>query len=207
LPFKKKEKNTEDQAHAVKKDVQYWQRESIGARKRVEEISCRLDHARSEYERGTRAAVADVQLDAGVIADMVSASHQKILALEAALKIAEQQEVAAKESLKDAERRARQAELRSCLEQLAKVGHQIDELQDRLKQVVHEQLVPLLNEVRGLGFDGINQQLNSASLSFKVRLLESCRTMPGCATTESWFLRAEKWSASLPHPDLAENAK
>jgi hypothetical protein len=133
-------------------------------------------------------------------------AQEKVLALEAALHVAIQQDEEAGGRLKAAEVDARREVLRKHLVQLGTVGHQIDDALNHLTRVMDD-LIPLLNDTRALGFELVNQQLTSANLLFKIKLLESCKSMPGCATGESWFLKPEPWSASLPTPDQADHAR
>lgn len=174
--------------------------------KTVEALASALEALRQEETQALQ-KLGVCEVDGLDTSDAEAVLHQiegRIRALDAALTVARQKDDAAQAELKQAEQQVQREHLRGLLMQLQAVGHQIDKRLDDLKRVVQEQLVPLLNETRALGHDSINQPLNVANLSFKVRLLESCRVMPGCATAEAWFLKPEPWSCSLPAPDQAD---
>jgi chromosome segregation ATPase len=176
------------------------------ARAREEQFEAQLERARDEFAKVSAETVADENLDIAAVADAMAAAQNKVDAIEKALRVAKQRRAEAEEVLKAADRDAKREVLRTHLAQLGTLGTQIDDAMTHLTHVVGE-LIPVLNETRALGFDLVNQQLTSSNLLFKVKLLDSCKSMPGCATGESWFLRPEPWSASLPTPDQADHAR
>ncbi len=221
MPFVKKQKLMESQTptgtvvldHSkppTVKDLKHWQRESGRARERLEQVSSQLDDARQEYERISREAVLDEQLDAAAIGAILTAAHQKVWGLEQAVNVEMQRMQAAEVALANAGERAQRDELRKKLTKLGDAARAVDVWVDSGKPII-EHYHACRKNVLDFGYRDIATVINVANLSFQTYLFRTCAPMANCNTGYSVFQTdprwAEPWSMSNPHPDLADTVK
>jgi hypothetical protein len=182
-------------------------RQELGmARAREEDAEAQFERAQREFATLSKESVDDDRLDLSAVAGVMRAAQEKMDDSERVLAVARRRRTDVEEVLKAADLNARREELRKQLVQLGIEGQSFQETLDVLPRKL-ARLTPLMDKVRALGFDSINQQLNTAQLAFKPRLLHACRLMPNCAVAEAWFLKDEPWVESLPKPSDADRVK
>ena len=93
------------------------------------------------------------------------------------------------------------------MEQFSEVLRHWHTKQVEAAEDLRDDAVPLIEEIRGFGFDVITHKLNSFGLAFKPKLLGLYDFMPNCKTPEALFLRDEPVSAMAPTPDDVERLK
>jgi hypothetical protein len=171
-------------------------------RAEVERAKVELEAARVARTQSER---VNADEDSTVVMQRMTRAEEDVRDKEKELTIALRKDEAARADLQNAEQAARREAMREQLMRLADAGKAVNASIRNVGLAV-DTVIPLLNEARAFGNDEINTKLTDAIRIFRVRLLDACGKMPGCATGFGLFLKHEEWSASLPVPSDADRA-
>ncbi len=130
------------------KAVKRWQLEYGRTRKRVEDFSSQLDAARQAFAQISHDSVADEGLDITAVADAMTQAEKKVLALEAALRVAIQRDEAAQAALRDAAQHEKIEKEVAAVTQLKRVFLKVDQLFLDLARLTVDEAGPALNAAR-----------------------------------------------------------
>ena len=134
---------------------------------------------------------------------MTAAQHQ-VDGIEKALLVAKQRTAAADAALKTADWESRRQSCLRLVEKLTDVLRDWHTKQAEAARCLRDDALPLMDKIRGFGFDVITHKLNSFGLAFKPKLLGLYQFMPNCQTAEILFLRDEPVIAMAPTADDVE---
>lgn len=129
---------------AADKAVKRWQLEYGRTRKRVEDFSSQLDAAREAFAKISIESVADELLDVTAVADAMTQAREKVQALEAAQKVAQQRDDAAQAALKQAQSQVLIEAEAAALARLRAVALLGDRILGELESWVRNELSPSL---------------------------------------------------------------
>jgi hypothetical protein len=213
MPFVKKVKPAESipagtvSLNPPKATVRMCQQEFARARAREEQFLDQLERAQQEFSKVSVETVADENLDIEAVTDAIEKARHKVDGIQKALLVAKQRTAAAEAALKDADWKFRQQKCLRLVEQLTEILHRWHAMQVAAAEYLRDDAVPVIEEIRGFGFDVISHKLNSFGLAFKPKLLGLYGFMPNCKTTEALFLRDEPVSAMAPTVEDVERLK
>jgi hypothetical protein len=189
------------------KAVKRWQLECGRNRKRVEDFASQLDVARQAFAKISTESVADERLDATAVADAITQAEKKVLALEAALKVALQRDDDAQAALKQAETEVRREDAREKVTRQQEAARVVDRALTPLGLAIRA-LIPSSKEVTDIGNDELTRRTVDAQREFIVWLFRACAGMPGCRTGVEPFQTDARWKAPwsdrFPTPDLVD---
>jgi|CXWL01.1.fsa_nt_gi hypothetical protein len=174
-------------------------RQELGmARTREEECEAQLEHAQREFATLSKESVRNDRLDLLAVAGVMRAAQEKMDDSERVLALARQRRAEKELALEIADWESRQQKCCRVVAQVTEVLQRWHTMQAEAARCLRDDAVPLLDEIRGFGFDLLNLKLHNFNLAFKPKLLGLYDFMPGCQTTEAWFLRDEPVSALAP---------
>jgi hypothetical protein len=159
----------------------------------------------AHWEQVCGQQIADGE-DAAAATKALHDAESTVRQLENAVTVLWQRKQDADADRRKAETAATRESLREKLTQLGDAGQTVQDCMDALSHAVNE-YVPLAKEIMELRYDDLSFRLQSSNLLFKPRLLESCRSMPGCPTQEGLVLKQASWLSSVPQPSIVDEMK
>jgi hypothetical protein len=210
MPFVKKVKLAESipagtvSLNPPKPTVRTRQQEFAKARAREEQFLDQLERAQQEFATVSAESVANENLGIETVTDAIEKAQHKVDGAEKALMVAKQRTAHAEEALRIADWESRRQSCLRLVEKLTDVLRHWQTKQVEAAEYLQADAVPLIDEIRGFGFDVINHKIINFSIGFKPKLLGLYDFMPNCKTTEALFLRDEPVSAMAPQVEDVE---
>ncbi len=154
--------------------------------------------ARAKCERSMGILALD-ELDTEEAYAQLRLVEGRVRQLEQAVAVAKERLVSAELAIKTSEKEVARLQLLEHLTLLEIAGKAHQAALDELARCSTE-TTRRFNNVLAMSCAPITLQITNSRMSYKSRLLATSSTMPGCQSSDSWFLKAEPWLASVPKP-------